>query len=105
MSASKRHFAPSQLQFLTGSGWRRHRFLMSAVDGARVRESSKVPRQHHFYRLNYLHYLTTSTYRRARLFDFTRWLSPIRRHANYGMSAPPGGVNWALNDSFARGVG
>ena len=48
-----------------------------------------MPRQPHFYGLNHLHYLTTSTDRRPRLFGFTRWLSPIRRHANYGMSAPP----------------
>ena len=30
---------------------------------------SGVPRQQHFYGLNQLHYLTSSTYRRARLFD------------------------------------
>jgi len=52
-----------------------------------------MPRQHHFYGLNHLHYLTTSTYGRARLCDFTRGLSPIRRHADYGLSAPRGGVN------------
>jgi REP element-mobilizing transposase RayT len=35
-----------------------------------------VPRPRHYYRLNHLHYLTASTYRRAPLFD-----SPcFRRH-------------------------
>jgi putative transposase len=32
-----------------------------------------MPQQHHFYGLNHLHYLTTSTYRRARLFDADRF--------------------------------
>ena len=30
---------------------------------------SRVPKQRHFYGLNQLHYITTSTYRRAQLFD------------------------------------
>jgi putative transposase len=34
---------------------------------------SSVPRQRHFYGLNQLHYLTSSTYRRARLFDSERF--------------------------------
>jgi hypothetical protein len=46
---------------------------MSAVDGAPVRQNAKMPRQHRFYGLNHLHYLTTSTYRRARLFDADRF--------------------------------
>jgi putative transposase len=32
-----------------------------------------MARQRHFYGLNHLHYLTTSTYRRARLFDSDRF--------------------------------
>jgi len=32
-----------------------------------------VPKQRHFYGLNQLHYITTSTYRRARLFDSERF--------------------------------
>jgi len=32
-----------------------------------------VPRQKHFYGLNHLHYITRSTYHRARLFDSTRF--------------------------------
>jgi putative transposase len=32
-----------------------------------------VPKQRHFYGLNHLHYLTTTTYRRARLFDSERF--------------------------------
>ncbi len=32
-----------------------------------------MPQQQHFYGLNHLHYLTTSTYRRARLFDSDRF--------------------------------
>ena len=32
-----------------------------------------MPRQKHFYGLNHLHYLTRSTYRRARLFDSERF--------------------------------
>jgi REP element-mobilizing transposase RayT len=32
-----------------------------------------MTRQRHFYGLNHLHYLTTSTYRRARLFDSERF--------------------------------
>jgi putative transposase len=35
-----------------------------------------VPRQEHYYGLNHLHFLTTSTYRRARVFDSERF----RRH-------------------------
>jgi putative transposase len=32
-----------------------------------------VPRQRHYYGLNHLHYLTASTYRRARVFDSIRF--------------------------------
>jgi putative transposase len=32
-----------------------------------------MPRQKHYYGLNHLHYITRSTYRRARLFDSTRF--------------------------------
>ena len=32
-----------------------------------------MTRQRHFYGLNHLHYLTSSTYRRARLFDSGRF--------------------------------
>ena len=32
-----------------------------------------MPRQQHYYGLNHLHYLTTSTYRRARVFDSERF--------------------------------
>jgi hypothetical protein len=32
-----------------------------------------VPRQQHHYGLNHLHFLTTSPYRRARLFDSERF--------------------------------
>ena len=31
--------------------------------------TARVPRQQHYYGLNHLHYLTASTYRRARIFD------------------------------------
>jgi REP element-mobilizing transposase RayT len=34
---------------------------------------SGVPQQRHFYGLNHLHYITTSTYRRARVFDSERF--------------------------------
>ena len=34
---------------------------------------SSVPQQLHFYGLNHLHYITTSTYRRARVFDSERF--------------------------------
>jgi REP element-mobilizing transposase RayT len=36
-------------------------------------ELSGVPKQRHFYGLNHLHYITTSTYRRARVFDSERF--------------------------------
>lgn len=35
-----------------------------------------MPRQHHYYGLNHLHFITASTYRRARLFNSERF----RRH-------------------------
>ncbi len=53
---------PEFVREAVSCGWRRHRFLMSATY-----------RQRHFYDLNHLHYLTTSTYRRARLFDAERF--------------------------------
>jgi len=44
-----------------------------------------VPRQQHYYDLNHLHFLTASTYRRARIFDsdrfkgyFTQTLNDLR---------------------------
>jgi REP element-mobilizing transposase RayT len=41
--------------------------------GAPCCKMPSVPKQRHFYGLNHLHYLTTSTYRRARLFDSERF--------------------------------
>jgi REP element-mobilizing transposase RayT len=38
-----------------------------------------MPRQHHYYEGNHLHYLTTSTYRRARLFDSERFKTQFIR--------------------------
>ena len=35
-----------------------------------------MPRQRHYYGLNHLHFITASTYRRAKLFDSERF----RRH-------------------------
>jgi hypothetical protein len=42
---------------------------------------SSVPKQRHFYGLNQLHYITTSTYRRARLFDSQRFKRVARTSA------------------------
>ena len=35
--------------------------------------NARVPKLQHYYGLNYLHYLTNSTYRRARLYDSERF--------------------------------
>ena len=42
-----------------------------------------MPRQRHYYGLNHLHFITASTYRRARLFDSARF----RRHFVQTLSA------------------
>jgi len=49
-----------------------------------------VPRQQHYYGLNHLHYLTASTYRRARIFDserfqrdFTKTLNDLRAEIGF----------------------
>jgi REP element-mobilizing transposase RayT len=49
-----------------------------------------VPRQQHHYGLNHLHYLTASTYRRARIFDserfqrhFTKTLNDLRAEIGF----------------------
>ena len=41
--------------------------------GAECSRMSSVPQQRHFYGLNQLHYITSSTYRRARLFESERF--------------------------------
>ena len=49
-----------------------------------------MPRQRHYYGLNHVHFLTASTYRRARLFDsdrfrrhFVQTLSQLREHQHF----------------------
>ncbi len=49
---------------------RRHAALTRA---GRRSKMSAVPQQRHFYGLNHLYYITTSTYRRARVFDSERF--------------------------------
>ena len=56
-----------------------------------------MPRQQHYYGLNHLHFLTASTYRRARLFDsnrfrvhFVRTLHQLRQQQNFRI------IGWVL---------
>jgi hypothetical protein len=41
-----------------------------------------VPRQQRYYGLNHLHYLTASTYRRARIFDSERFKRHLTKTLN-----------------------
>ncbi len=42
-------------------------------EGATRSKMSGVPQHRHFYGLNHVHYITTSTHRRARVFDSQRF--------------------------------
>jgi hypothetical protein len=55
-------------------GWRIHAAFWHVCDFFLLHV--RVPGQRHYYGLNHLHFLTASTYRRARLFDAERF----RRH-------------------------
>ncbi|HEV2498762.1 MAG TPA: transposase [Terriglobia bacterium] len=56
-----------------------------------------MPRQHHYYGLNHAHFITASTYRRARLFDSNRFrfcfvqaLAELRSQQNFRL------LGWVL---------
>jgi len=60
------------------TGWRRHRLLMSAPHLATAGFATPgynlvMARLRRFYDANHLHFVTTSTYRRSRVFDSDRF--------------------------------
>jgi len=68
-------FPRFQLGLGRATGWRRHRFLdvCATANLAGTRYNPFMPRLRRFYDANHLHYVTTSTYRRTRVFDSDRF--------------------------------
>jgi REP element-mobilizing transposase RayT len=70
-----------------------------------------VPKLQHYYGLNHLHYLTNSTYRRARLYDSERFrnqwvvtLGDLRRELGFKITGYVLILNYMHNNPVKRGL-